>query len=567
MVAEVGAPRVGAPRDGALQQGALRFACRPGASDARRWLRVAAAVLGSGACADGAVAPGVLPARPVPADTAFIVPGVAREFRGIWIATVANLDWPSRPSLSSAEQQRELVTLLDRAAGVRANAVIFQVRVNGERLYAATSEPWATSLAGRSDVVPGYDPLQLAIDSARARGLEVHAWFNPFRAGNASDTARLAPSHFARLRPDLRRVPRDRISGAGVGLWFDPGEPDVQDHTISVITQVLQQYDVDAIHLDDFFYPYPNGNGVLRFPDDSTFARCRRGGGGLALDDWRRDNINRFVERLYTEVKRRKPSVAVGISPFGIWRPGHPPGVTGLDAYATLYADSRLWLQRGWVDYLAPQLYWGLGSTGQPFEALLDWWRSQNSAARHVWPGLAAFRVGDGTSSAYLPGEIPAQLLAVRARAGEPGAVLFRARSIFDGPAGLWALLSHGVYADFALPPMAPGVEPGAPPPPTVSVSPDSPGAWRVLIDRPAGSEGTFESPRWWLLRWRTRGSTTGSTTGSTDQVTWHWARRGAEGREWIVPAAVTGARTDAIIVQTVDRAGRLSAPVTWRAP
>jgi hypothetical protein len=213
-------------------------------------------------------------------------------------------------------------------------------------MYAGGVEPRPPRFASRTDVDPGYDPLQLAIDTARARGLEVHAWFNPFRAGNASDTARLAP----RTSPacaDLRRVPRDRVTGGGVGPGSIRAER-CRDHTIAVMKDVVQRYDIDALHIDDFFYPYPNGNGALTFPDDSTYARYTRGGGTLTRGDWRRDNINRFVERMYTEVKRLKPWVRVGISPFGIWRPGNPQGVTGLDAYNDLFADSRLWLQRGW---------------------------------------------------------------------------------------------------------------------------------------------------------------------------------------------------------------------------
>lgn len=475
-----------------------------------------------------------------------------REFRGIWIATVGNLDWPSLPTLSAEEQRVELLSLLDRAVDVGANAVVFQVRVNGERLYRATDEPWATALAGRTDVDPGYDPLQLAIDSARARGLEVHAWFNPFRAGNASDTARLAPSHLARRRPDLRRVPRDRVTGAGVGLWFDPGEPEVQDHVMSVITEVVARYDIDAVHIDDFFYPYPNGNGTLVFPDDSTYARYRRGGGTLGRDDWRRDNINRFIERLYREVKLRKAWVKVGISPFGIWRPSAPPGVTGLDAYAVLFADSRLWLRQGWVDYLAPQLYWALGSTGQPFAALLDWWRGENVAARHVWPGIAAYRVADGSASAYTVGEVTQQLLTVRQRGGTPGAILFRARSVFEARVDLaGALRAVEVWGTPAIPPASPWLPAGSTEAPTLQVTAASPAAWQLAIT-PAS-----EAPRWWLVRWRSR------PAGRPPQ--WHARLVDGNRRDWRVAAAVEGAPVDGIAVQAIDRAGNDGPPVTWR--
>lgn len=477
-----------------------------------------------------------------------------REFRGVWIATVANLDWPSRTTLTAAEQRGELVSLLDRAATLGANAVVFQVRVNGERLYAGGREPWVTALAGRTDIDPGYDPLRLAIDSASARGLEVHAWFNPFRAGNAGDTARLAPTHFAALRPDLRRIPRDRLTGAPVGLWFDPGEQDVQDFVIAVMTDVVQRYDIDALHIDDFFYPYPNANGALVFPDDSTYARYRRGGGNLARGDWRRDNINRFVERMYREVKQRKPWVRVGISPFGIWRPGFPAGVTGLDAYNDLYADSRLWLQRGWVDYLAPQLYWAIGSAGQPFNAMLDWWLAQNSQGRHVWPGLAAYRVADGSASAYTANEIVSQVAAVRQRGQAPGTILFRAGSVFANRDNLFGALEKGPFATAALPPPLTWFDNTAPGPPAIAVTPASPSEWQVTLASPSA-----EPLRWWLVRWRTR--------SSSDEIRWYARRVHASHGVLRVPAVVDGARTDGIVAHAVDLAGNASEASVWRAP
>lgn len=520
----------------------------------RRVIGALALLLAACSGDDSPTGPGTTPPPPTPRDTAFTVPAVLREFRGVWIATVANLDWPSRTTLTAAEQRAELVSLLDRAAQLGANAVVFQVRVNGERLYAGGTEPWATALAGRTDVDPGYDPLQLAIDSARARGLEVHAWFNPFRAGNASDTARLAPTHFAALRPDLRRIPRDRVTGNGVGLWFDPGEQDVQDHTIAVMNDVVQRYDIDALHIDDFFYPYPNSNGALVFPDDSTYARYTRGGGTLARGDWRRENINRFVERMYREVKQRKPWVRVGISPFGIWRPGFPVGVTGLDAWNELYADSRLWLQRGWVDYLAPQLYWAIGSSGQPFNALLDWWLAQNAMGRHVWPGLAAYRVADGSASAYTANEIVSQVAAVRQRGGAPGTILFRAGSVFANRDNLFGTLASGAFATSALPPPLTWIDDTPPAPPALDVAPASPAEWRVTLASPSA-----EPLRWWFVRWRTR--------SSSDAIRWFGRRVHAALGTMRVPAAVDGARTDGIVVQAVDLAGNASAATVWRAP
>ncbi|MCU0650157.1 MAG: family 10 glycosylhydrolase [Gemmatimonadaceae bacterium] len=509
--------------------------------------------------APGPVTPPPPPPPPPPLDTTFTIPPISREFRGVWIATVANLDWPSSGALSATQQQGELVNLLDRAAALGANAVVFQIRVNGEKLYRGGQEPWATALAGRTDVDPGYDPLQFAIDSAHARGLELHAWFNPFRAGNASDTARLAPSHFARRRPDLRRVPRDRVTGGGVGLWFDPGEAEVQDYTIGVFTDVVSRYDLDAVHIDDFFYPYPNANGALVFPDDSTFARYTRGGGTLARADWRRDNINRFIERLYREVHALKPTLKVGISPFGIWRPGNPAGITGLDAFADIFADSRLWLQRGWVDYFSPQLYWSIASTGQSFPALLDWWHAQNTQQRHLWPGLAAYRVADGTSSAYAAQEILSQIGLTRDRATgtrSAGSILFRAGSVFDNRQNIFTSLATGTYAGVALPPASPWLSstaPGTRPALTATPVTTPANAWsvRIVADR-------VDALRWWLVRWRSRSATT---------LAWSTRVIPATATTIVVAPSSAGARVDGVVVQAVDRAGNTGDAVVWRAP
>ena len=261
-------------------------------------------------------------------------PAVQREMRGLWVATVANIDWPSRATLTADQQRAELVSILDRAVAAGFNAIIFHVRPAADAVYRSSIEPWGAMLSGTQGTDPGYDPLAFAIEQAHARGLQLHAWINPFRAGNTSDSARLAPSHLFTVRRDLIRV-------YGSQLWLDPGEPDVQDHVMRVISDIVQRYDIDGLHADDYFYPYPEtdaSNRTIVFPDTATYART---GGGLTLDSWRRANIDRFVERMYREVHVLKPTLAVGISPFGIWRPGSPNGVAGLDAYATIYADSR----------------------------------------------------------------------------------------------------------------------------------------------------------------------------------------------------------------------------------
>jgi uncharacterized lipoprotein YddW (UPF0748 family) len=482
------------------------------------------------------------PEPPPPPSGDVVVPAIAREFRGMWIATVANIDWPSRAGLNAAAQQAELLAILDLAASLRLNAVILQVRSAGDALYRSTLEPWSRSLTDVQGGDPGYDPLAFAVNAAHERGLELHAWFNPFRAGNVSDSSAFSPLHFAKQRPDLRRV-------VGSQLWFDPGEPEVQEHALAVIRDAVRRYDIDAVHLDDFFYPYPAAGAPrpVTFPDSVGYARylATAGPEPLAIADWRRDNINRFIERLYRETKQEKASIRLGVSPFGIWRPGSPPGVVGLDAYSDIFADSRRWLQSGWVDYLAPQLYWAIASTGQSFPALLDWWITNNSVRRHVWPGLAAYRVADGSSSAYVADEITAQIGLTRARAGAgaggaSGSLLYNTTSLRLNRGGIASLLASGPYAEAALAPAFPWIDASVPATPTVTLT--GSGSPLTIQWTPGAVEDDL---RWWLVRTRTRGT---------------WTARLVQGHRTSLVLTYSSAadRPDAVAVAAVDRAGNL---------
>ena len=368
-----------------------------------------------------------------------------RELRGVWVATVGNLDWPSAPGLSATRQQEELVTLLDTLAALNANAVIFQVRAAADALYPSALEPWSEVLSGTQGVPPEplWDPLEFAIESAHARGLELHAWFNPYRARPATSISPAAADHISRRRPDL-------VKAYGKQLWMDPGEEDVAAHSLAVILDVVKRYDVDGIHLDDYFYPYPEkdatGN-VVEFPDEPSFATYVASGGALGREDWRRWNVNKFVKRLHDEVKAVKKDVRVGISPFGIWRPGRPAQVKGFDAYEEISADARTWLQRGWVDYLAPQLYWPIDQREQSFPALLAWWAGQNTVGSFLWPGLAAFHVGED-GRGWPAGEIAEQIRRTRAQPGVTGHILFSARALLENRGGIATELRKDVWAE-----------------------------------------------------------------------------------------------------------------------
>ena len=336
------------------------------------------------------------------------LPHRARELRGLWVATVNNGDWPSRRDLTIDQQKQELMAILDRAAALHLNAIFLQVRPMADAFYASSLEPWSQFLG---DKPPDYDPLAFAIAEAHARGLELHAWFNPFR-GNP--TTLLRAYNYGRF------------------VWMDPGDPDVQRRALDVITDVVRRYDVDGVHLDDYFYPYPENNAD--FPDEPTWQTYH---GALSRDAWRRENINRFIRDLYASVKAIRPTVEVGISPFGIWRPRHPRQIRGLDAYAKIYADSRLWLQRGWVDYLAPQLYWPIEKREQSFPALLHWWSRQDRLGRGIVAGMSINR--------HEPVEIARQIDLVRHERQAVGFILFSARTLMENRAGIDEVLARAI--------------------------------------------------------------------------------------------------------------------------
>lgn len=389
---------------------------------------------------------------------------VPREFRGMWIATVGNIDWPSKPGLPVAQQQAELRALIEGAKKLNLNAVIFQVRTAADAFYESPLEPWSEYLSGRMGQapIPRWDPLKFACDEAHARGLELHAWLNPFRARYHGARSPAAPDHVTRAHPDWT-VPYGRYQ------WMDPGNPAVQAHTLKVVADIVRRYDVDGLHIDDYFYPYPEnagpGNATVPFPDALSFGRYRNGGGRLSLEDWRRDQVNRFVEKLSTSVHAEKAWVKFGISPFGIWRPGNPPGIQGLDQFAALYADARLWVNKGWADYFAPQLYWPLNRREQGFGALLRWWNSQNTPDRLMIPGLSSASVGKDREAVDIANQIR---LSRELKAD--GVLFWNASSLRNNKGGLADGLMVELFKSPALVPPTPWLGTNAPPPPEVTV-------------------------------------------------------------------------------------------------
>jgi uncharacterized lipoprotein YddW (UPF0748 family) len=451
------------------------------------------------------VAQGPLAAPCVDGDVACVAPDVPREFRGVWVATVGNLDWPSRPGLPTDSAQAELLAILDRAAASGLNAVIFQVRPSGDALYASPLEPWSEYLTGRQGTAPAprWDPLAFAVEEAHRRGLELHAWFNPYRAKHPSAKGPLASSHLARRRPSLVRT-------YGKHLWMDPGEPAVLAHTLRVILDVVNRYDIDAVHLDDYFYPYEERTRrgrPIAFPDADTYRRYRAGGGALDRDDWRRSNVDALVRALHEGIHRVKPWVKFGVSPFGIWRPGHPEAIRGFDAYAELYADARTWVREGWLDYVSPQLYWPLGKPEQSYPALLRWWGEQNVFGRHLWPGNFTSKVADGSRTPWTATEIMAQIAVTRADSLASGNIHFSAQAFLRDRDLIATRLAEEAYRAPALVPASPWL--ALPPlgPVEVSVATTAEGAPYARLEVPSG-----ERPRWWVVQehaasgaWRTR--------------------------------------------------------------
>ncbi len=518
------------------------------------------------------------PPVPIPAPPPPAPPAARREFRGVWIATVANIDWPSRPGLPSDQQKAELVALLDRAKALNLNAIVFQVRSACDALYASPLEPWSEYLTGQMGRAPDppYDPLAFVIDEAHKRGLELHAWFNPFRARHASAKSEPSPDHVSRAHSDW-------VKTYGKQRWLDPGEPAVQDHDLKVILDVVRRYDVDGIHLDDYFYPYPENDAAtgmpLPFPDDASWARYGQTGGKLGRADWRRENVSALVRRLGPAIHAEKPWVKFGISPFGIGRPGSPPQIQGFDPYAQIYADAPRWLREGWVDYLSPQLYWKIETPGQSFPVLLNWWAGQNVQNRHLWPGLFTSRTLGGAAAAWPADEIAYQVRVTRGQAGATGSIHFSAKALMpasndsgSGDAkGVGSVLASGVYAEPALVPASPWLKSGggagaASPPlpkPLVTLAATPPageptGAVTVSWRLPASASG-IAAPAPWLWVVQVKGAGVENTAAT-------WTTRIVPGSQGAQPLPATAMPT-AVSVFAVDRVGNAGPPTVLAIP
>jgi len=392
-----------------------------------------------------------------PSDSARQLPYVEREFRGVWVATVGNIDWPSKPGLSTEQQQREALAILDTVSALRMNAVVFQVRPHCDALYLSALEPWSYYLTGEQGKAPEpfYDPLQFWIDEAHKRGIELHAWFNPYRAHLTRGNA-VTDSSIVRKRPDLAKKINDGM------YWLDPARKETQDISYNVVMDVVKRYDVDGIHFDDYFYPYNDG----KFPDDDSWEEYQKSGGGMTREDWRRSHVNTFIERVYNGIKQEKKFVKFGLSPFGIWRPKNPPSIAGYDQYNLLYADAKLWLNKGWIDYFTPQLYWPVNQVPQSFPVLLGWWARENTWGRNLWPGMIINRPRDEKTA----DEIFNQIMITRGFVPEgPGHIHFSMKAFMRDSNAVNAVLLNGPYQRQAIVPGSPWLDNSAPSKPSVN--------------------------------------------------------------------------------------------------
>ena len=315
-----------------------------------------------------------------------------RQLRADWIASVVNIDWPSRPGLTAEQQKAELVDLYDEAVGRGLNAVVLQVRPTADAFWPSRFEPWSKYLTGAQGQSPGYDPLAFAVREAHARNLELHAWFNPYRVSMDTNRDALVPTHPARVHPEWA-VPY------GGKLYYNPGIPAVRRFVENAIMDAVKRYDIDAVHFDDYFYPYPVG--TTPFPDDEAFAEY--GDGFTDREDWRRNNVDLLVSELDERIHDAKPWVKFGVSPFAVWRnqstdPEGSATTAGAETYDDLYTDTRRWVREEWLDYIAPQIYWNIGFAPADYGVLVPWWSDQVAGTDvQLYVGQATYKVGTST--------------------------------------------------------------------------------------------------------------------------------------------------------------------------
>lgn len=370
-----------------------------------------------------------------------------REFRGVWIATVQNIDWPTKKGLDSDRQKKELTGILDEHQKTGINAIMLQIRPSADALYEKSKEEWSIFLSGKQGVAPQplYDPLDFAIQEAHQRGMELHAWFNPYRATNDLVEENTSATHITRTKPEWF------FTYAGK-KYFNPGLPEVRQYIVDIIMNVVGNYDIDGVHFDDYFYPYP---GKEPLPDTLAFAAY--GSNKFAsIEDWRRNNVDLLIKELSEKIHARKKYVKFGISPFGIWRNKkddvNGSETNGLSGYSALYADGRKWLTEGWVDYINPQVYFPFNYPAAAYEKLVDWW-SDNAFGKHVYIGQGVYRAMEQKNGWQDKKQLSEQVRYLRKNPRVQGSVFFSSKSLTNNLAGFQDSLRRDFYRSPALVP------------------------------------------------------------------------------------------------------------------
>ena len=373
-----------------------------------------------------------------------------RQLRGVWVATVTNRDWPSKPGLSVDRQKAELTAILDQAVKDRLNAVILQVRPTADALWPSPYEPWSNVLTGTQGQAPGWDPLGTAVREAHARGLELHAWFNPYRIANHTDPTKLVASHPARRHPDW-------VVTYGGKMYYNPGLPRVRAFVEDAVLDAVRKYPVDAVHFDDYFYPYPVAGQT--FDDDEAYDRY--GGAFSDRAAWRRDNIDKLVRETAARIRRTRPGTQFGISPFGVWRnsatdPRGSDTRAGVQTYDDLHADTRKWVREHWIDYICPQIYWNIGFAAADYAKLVPWWAEvAKGTPTELYIGEALYKAGDPAQSAAWqnPAELSDHLTLAAKYPQVRGHAFFAAKDVATDPIGAMARVVADHYQQPARPP------------------------------------------------------------------------------------------------------------------
>ncbi|TKG95033.1 glycoside hydrolase family 10 protein [Puteibacter caeruleilacunae] len=425
------------------------------------------------------------------------------EMRAAWIATVANIDWPSRAGLSVEQQQKEMIDLLDVLKETGMNTVVFQIRPATDAMYASPYEPWSQWLNGQQGKAPNpyYDPLEFIIDQCHKRGLEFHAWMNPYRAVFNFMSTKVSASHITKRHPEW-------FVNYGKHTYFNPGLQETRDYVASVVSDVVRRYDVDAIHFDDYFYPYKIAGE--EFPDGGAFRKHPRGYPQNQKEAWRRNNVDLIIKQLHDSIKSVKPYVKFGISPFGVWRnkdkdPEGSASKAGQTNYDDLYANILKWLNEDWIDYVTPQIYWHIGFKIADYKVLANWW-NEYTYGKNLYIGHGVYRLDKESKNPEWRSsqQLVDQVKLNRALGNVGGSMFYSAKWFRSDVLNVRETLKNNVYQQWAIVPenaSIPRVEATAP--------------QNFFIDKEGESltftwenedHNTLSKPRYYIL-YRVRGS------------------------------------------------------------